>query len=169
MARLRRISKYLLGPAALRWCFRLQATPSYADVRCDADWAGEFGMNITSCSVELVGSHLLDTAAVTQDTVALSSGEAEFLSFGRGAACAIQSANFLAELGVRVMPRAWSDSRAARVMCQRLGTGRVRHLAVRHMWVQEHVRSGRFTLNRVSTTDNEADIGTKHLPRDRVD
>ena len=66
-------------------------------------------------------------------------------------------------------PRVWPDSSATRGMRQRLGTGRVRHLAVRHMWVQEKVRSGALVLSRIPTADNEADLGTKHLPRDRVD
>ena len=56
-----------------------------------------------------------------------------------------------------------ADSSAAIGICRRAGIGKVRHLAVGQLWVQEKVRSGDFGLFKVLGTDNPADILTKAI------
>ena len=58
----------------------------------------------------------------------------------------------------------YADSSAAIGICRRSGIGRVRHLAVGQLWVQERLRAGQFTLFKVIGTANPADLLTKHLP-----
>jgi hypothetical protein len=41
--------------------------------------------------------------------------------------------------------------------------GRLRHLAVRHLWGQEELESGRVVAIKVKGTENKADVGTKYL------
>ena len=55
------------------------------------------------------------------------------------------------------------DSSAAVGMVNRSGVGRVRHLDVKDLWVQERVKRGFFTIVRVPGDSNPADVATKPL------
>ena len=58
---------------------------------------------------------------------------------------------------------AHADSAAAIGICRRSGIGRVRHLAVGQLRVQEKLRQGYFSLRKVVGTANPADLRTKYL------
>ena len=45
------------------------------------------------------------------------------------------------------------------------GLGKLRHLAVADLWVQDRVRAGDFILTKVLGSLNPADILTKHTDR----
>ena len=62
-----------------------------------------------------------------------------------------------------------ADSSAAIGICRRTGIGRVRHLAVGQLWVQERVRAGDFELWKHPGVDNPADILTKGVARELID
>ena len=48
-------------------------------------------------------------------------------------------------------------------MCRRLGVGKVRHLDTALLWVQQQVRSGDVSLEKIPGQENPADAMTKHL------
>ena len=50
----------------------------------------------------------------------------------------------------------------------RKGLGKVRHIEVNQLWVQEAVALGRILLEKVGTQDNLADVLTKHLAREQL-
>lgn len=60
------------------------------------------------------------------------------------------------------------DSAAARGIINRLGVGKVRHLACRSLWPQERMASGSMIVSPVSGLKNPADIGTKRLNAQRT-
>ena len=62
-----------------------------------------------------------------------------------------------------------TDSAAAIGICKRSGIGKVRHLAVAQLWVQERLREGAFTLYKVAGQQNPADMLTKALVRADID
>ena len=62
-----------------------------------------------------------------------------------------------------------TDSAAAVGICKRAGIGRVRHLAVGLLWVQEGLRRGDFRQCKVQGDANPADALTKHLSREVLD
>ena len=49
-------------------------------------------------------------------------------------------------------------------MIGRLGVGRVKHLQIRWLWIQEMAKSGKLKVSKVPTADNTSDVGTKYLP-----
>ena len=49
-------------------------------------------------------------------------------------------------------------------MAARHGLGKVKHLELKHLWVQEAVRAKRIVVAKEHTTTNLADLMTKHLP-----
>ena len=61
-----------------------------------------------------------------------------------------------------------TDSRSARQLVSRQGTGRVKHVAGRILWLQDHVRENEVMLVQVPTLWNLSDVGTKALGAKRL-
>ena len=57
----------------------------------------------------------------------------------------------------------FSDSTAAIGICRRRGLGRVRHLAVVDLWIQDRLRGGDFTLTKILGSQTPADVMTKFV------
>ena len=66
-----------------------------------------------------------------------------------------------ADLGWKLGVRVWVNSSAAKSIASRQGLGRVRHLEVKNLWVQEAVRAGRFEVRKIAGTQNPSDLVTK--------
>ena len=116
----------------------------------------------TTCYFLYHGSHLLESTAVDLQVVAVSSGEAEFYALGAGSAAALGVKELLQELGITVKVKVYCDSSAGRGIAKRIGSGRVKHLQTRFLWVQEKVRHRELEVAKVGSRDNRADLGTKY-------
>ena len=55
------------------------------------------------------------------------------------------------------------DAEAARAIAPRQGIGKVRHLEVRYLWLQDKVRRGKIKLVKVWGKENPADVLTKPM------
>ena len=75
-----------------------------------------------------------------QTTVALSSGEAELTGICRGASKSIGTRSLAAALGFTFQLSVLTDATAAIGICRRRGLGKVRHLAVADLWIQDRVK-----------------------------
>ncbi len=102
----------------------------------------------------LLGSHLLKHWASTQKRITLSSGEAELGAVVRGFTEALGIQSYARDLGAEFELEVHADSSAAIGICRRSGIGKVRHLAVMQLWVQELVSDGRCRWFKVLGTDN---------------
>ena len=132
----------------------------------DTDWAAdEMTRKSASCTVERYGSHMLDCAK--QSLVALSSGDAEFYGIVRAAAASKQTSLILEQIRMQSEVNIASDSTAARGICTRTGSGKVRHLSIKEMRKQASYRKKEFQLVLVDTLLNWADIGTKARTSER--
>ena len=109
------------------------------------------------------GLHLIKHYSRTQKVVTLSSAEAELGGVVHGASEGLGSQSIALDLGIVADLLLLADSSAAIGICQRSGIGRVRHLAVGQLWVQERIREKTLRLDKVAGAANPADIGTKHL------
>ena len=69
---------------------------------------------------------------------------------------------------VVVFAVAGTDSSAAKGISQRVGSGRVRHLRIQDLWIQERVRQKDVEVRKVDTETNRGDIGTKYLEPTRI-
>ena len=110
----------------------------------------------------MLGKHVLKPWSATQASVTLSSGEAEFNGFVRGAGQGLGFQALLKDLGLELPLRVWTDSSAAIGICSRQGLGKLRHLDTHTLWVQQTVRNRRIELKKVLGTENPADLLTKH-------
>ena len=110
----------------------------------------------------MVGSHLIKSWSSTQPTITLSSGEAELHGVVRASAAGLGFLSLLADLGITTPLRVWTDSSASKGMCARQGLGKVRHLDVQDLWIQQRVRNGDFELYKIPGERNPGDLFTKN-------
>ena len=109
------------------------------------------------------GRHLIRHYSRAQKVVTLSSAEAELGGVVSGASEGLGTQAIARDLGIVADLLLLADSSAAIGICRRSGIGRVRHLAVGQLWVQERIRDKTLRLDKVAGEANPADIGTKHL------
>ena len=169
--RLVRVARYLRMYPGEKWHYYYQPEPTVVDEYCDSDWAGDVvTRRSVSCVVEKWGQHVIDVTVSKQKTIALSSGESEFYAITLAGVCSIQTKALIEGCGMKEQgTRVHSDSSAARGIVQRQGPGRLRHLDIRELWMQEYVRRKRAEVVQVPTEINVADIGTKPLPQARLE
>ena len=170
MLRLKRLVRYIAKYPEEIYMYEYQPMPDRLEVMCDSDWAAcrETRRSMSSLAVRF-GSHLLETSCSKQSLVALSSGESEFYSLVRGGAQGIQIQQCLEFMKVKVQLVLLSDSSAARGIASRQGSGKVKHLAMKELWLQQAVRDKVLTIEPVDTLLNWSDLGTKSLDKGRLD
>ena len=100
--------------------------------------------------------------------MALSSGEAELEGLVKGAAEGIGMQNIAKDLSIYYDIHLYTDSSAAMGMVARKGMGKVRHVEVSELWIQDAVRNNVLTVNKVKGEDNPADILTKNFEQGQI-
>ena len=70
------------------------------------------------------------------------------------------------DVGLRIKLRIASS--AARGASRRRGLGKLRHVELSQLWLQELVANGRISLFKVKGEDNFSDSLTKHATADRI-
>ena len=164
---LKRAVRFLVGLPRLVWAFPFQEHTSDLKVYVDTDFGGcQATRRSTSGGIAMRGLHPIKHWSLTQTTVALSSGEAELGGICRGASIALGLQSLSKDLGFIVNLEILTDATAAIGICRRRGLGKIRHLHVADLWVQDRLRKGDFALTKVPGQDNPADILTKHVPKD---
>ena len=138
----------------------------------DADWAGCRRTRKSHTSIQLyVGGSLVSSMVRSQRSIALSSGESEYIALVAGAAEGIYLADcirFLVNGAFEVDLRSRTDSSACKGITQRLGCGRIRHIACNMLWVQQCVKQGILKVATIPGTANPSDLGTKPLAAGRI-
>jgi len=135
----------------------------------DTDYAGcRDTRKSTSGGVIRLGTHVLRGWSSTQKVIALSSGEAEYYGMVRGGAEALGTQSILGDLGVSRNVKLMTDSSAAKGIAMRTGLGKVRHIEVNQLWLQEKVRDNVIQVIKVEGVKNIADALTKHVDQDEI-
>ena len=114
------------------------------------------------------GSHLVKSWSSTQSVVALSSGEAEYYGMVKGASVALGLQSVLKDFTIECSITLKSDASAAIAISNRRGLGKVRHIEVCQLWLQDKVRRGDIKVAKVGTHDNVADALTKYVSQDSM-
>lgn len=118
--------------------------------------------------MELFGSHILNSFSATQQVRSLSSGEAEYYAMTVLAGHGLFTKNILECLKIKVIVHLKGDSSAARGIASRQGVGKIRHMQVRFLWLQDEVKERRIKLGTEKSEENVADLGTKALEKDKL-
>ena len=90
----------------------------------------------------MAGKNTLLTYCRGQAVIALASGEAEYYGLVKAGCVAIGLRALCLDLNVPLEIRLFTDSSAAKGICRRRGHGKVRHIDVQYLWLQERVQSG---------------------------
>ena len=98
----------------------------------------------------------------------MSSGEAEFVACVKMCTELLGIVQLVADWGSQREAKVYVDSTAAISATQRRGNGKLRHVKVGMLWVQEIVQEGEMTVCKVLGTENPADAMTKHLSGKRI-
>ena len=131
----------------------------------DSDWAGHHGSRKSASSgCLMIDGILLYSSSRTQGLIALSSAEAEVYAAVSTCCDAIymkRCLEFVFKQNVSI--QLLIDNSAARQMMS-AGVGRVRHLSVKILWLQQQVEKKMISVAAVASSANVADLGTKRLP-----
>ena len=111
----------------------------------------------------MLGNHTIRHRSRTQPTIALSSGEAELGGIGSGIAEGLGFQSLARDMGWDYAINVHSDATAALGIARRRGLGKVRHLDVTDLWIQEKVRAKAVTRHKVEGLKNPADILTMYV------
>jgi len=162
MRALTRLCRYLVGKPRLVNRFEYQRRVEKLTIWGDTDFAGcrETRKSTTGGLVQL-GGHLLKSWSVTQSVIALSSGEAEYYGLVKDASVGIGIRNMLIDLGVQMKLDLLTDASAAKGIATRKGIGKVRHIEVSQLWLQDKARKGEIEVIKVEGSKNVADALTK--------
>ena len=161
--KVKRAVRYLQGSPSTSYRYHWQDEPDTLDGYADSDWAGFLRTRrSTSGGLIMSGGHLLAHWSRTQVGVALSSGEAE-LNAALKAGCELMGARVMAdELGWNRKLKIHGDSSAAKGTLARQGSGKIKHLETKQLWLQERISRDELEYIKVPRVVNMADAFTHH-------
>ena len=158
---IKRIIRNLEGKPRVAIWYQFQDESENITVFTDSDWAGdEVTRKSTSGGVVCRGSHAISWWCKLQSNIALSSCEAELNAAVKGAVEGLNVQRLAATLGDQLTLESKTDASAARGVILRQGVGKVRHLQMKQVWLQENVAAGGLTIVKIPRVDNCADALT---------
>ena len=113
----------------------------------------------------MFGQHSLLHWSRTQQLVALSSAEAELNASIKAAIEGLGLRNLAQELGNDITVCLRGDSSANDGILKRSGAGKVKHLSVRQLWLQEQVEQRNTWHEKIPREINIADALTHHVSK----
>ena len=141
-----------------------QYLPDPIEAYSDSDWGGDATTRrSTSGGCIFAGRHLLQSWSRTQQIVSLSSAEAELHALTKCAAEGMAAANMLKEFYMPVALKLTTDSSAEKGIIKRNGVGKVKHLEVKCLWIQEREERGDLSCIKIPRLQNSADLLTHHF------
>ena len=163
LQQLKRVARYLTGHRRCALVYRWQSRVEMVDVFTDSDWGGDVRTHkSTSGGCVMSGTHLLLHWSRTQQTVALSSAEAELNAMCKGGQEGIAATVMIEEIDRKLKLRIRTDASAAVGVIQRQGAGRVKHLQIKQLWLQEKSRNGDVQMMKIPRAVNFSDLLTHH-------
>ena len=156
---LKRCLKYLKGSRNSVLTLTGHRDDGGLQVFSDADWKSP---KSTSGAVFLWRGTLLEVWGRTQSVPTQSSAEAEVIAMNEAAKEAKFLHGLLGEVvGETVDVTLFSDASSAVSFSKRQGFGRMRHLELKELWIQEQLGQGWLHVEKVETSCNPADLFTK--------
>ena len=141
------------------------------DIFSDSSWGDEKSTRkSTTSGMIFMNGCLIHSICRSQATIALSSCEAELYAANTTMVESIylyQLIQFLMSDETAVKQRLFVDSTSAKFVVQRSGVGRLKHVSIKHMFLQQLLRQKVFSIHKVPTRINPADLNTKKLSLDR--
>ena len=112
------------------------------------------------------GKHLIKSWSATQTVVALSSGEAEYYGLVKASSVALGVRAVMEDLGVEAKIKVHTDASAAKGIASRRGAGKVKHIEVNQLWLQQKVSTKEIDIQKIPRGENIADALTKYVSQE---
>ena len=164
--KLKRLGRYLKDNIRLEIIYKFQEEQSTIDLYADTDYAGcTRSRKSTNGGCAMRGAHCLRTWSSTQSVIALSSGEAEYYGLTKAGCLGLGIKSLYKDFGhdVQIIMNLHTDSTAAKGIASRKGLGKLRHIEVQYLWLQDHIAKRHFILHKILGVKNPADTMTKYL------
>ena len=94
-----------------------------------------------------------------------SSAEADLYAAALGASESKGMVSLWKDLGYEMKPALAIDAKATEHFFHRQGLGRLKHIDVAYMWMQDEVRSKRLRVRSAKSEEHVADLGIKPLSK----
>ena len=136
----------------------------------DADFAGcKLDRKSTSGTCQFLGVNLISWFSKKQNSVALSTAEAEYIAAGSCCAQILWIKQQLEDFGIKLneTPIRCDNTSAINLSKNPIQHSRSKHIEIRHHFIREHVQNKNIILEYVCTENQLADIFTKALSEDR--
>ena len=136
----------------------------------DSDFGGcRLGRRSTSGTCHFLGENLVSWSSRKQNSVALSSTEAEYITAGSCYAQSLWIKYQLKDYGIKLnnMPIMCDNKSAICLSKNSVLHSRTKHIDIRYHFIKEHVLNGNIVLDYICTEEQLADIFTKPLVEER--
>ena len=160
-----KLLRYLTGARNLATFFPEHGVPDRIEGYLDGDWAcDDLDRKSVSGAVVMVAGCRMHSHSRSTPTHALSSGESETMSVSAVLKeCLLIQFN-LEFVGFGRLPiQLLTDATVAKQFVHRKGVGRMKHLEVRYMWLQQHLAEGAYAIKKIPRSENMSDMLT-HPP-----
>ena len=170
LKKLKRLGRYLVGNPRLTTQYAWQGNETIVTGYSDSDWAGcRVIAKSTSGGAIMIGSHFIKGWSRTQNHVTLSSAEAELIALVKCTAETLGVCAMLRDWGYEKSSMLYADSSAALAIAKRKGAGKLRHIHISALWIQDiQDREGTIFQN-INGMSNPADLMTQYLTREKID
>jgi len=170
LKKLRRLARYFIERPRLVMHFPFQLDDGIMKGYSDSDWAGcRRTAKSTSGGCMMRGGHCVKSWSTTQKSVTLSSAEAELVAAVKMSAELIGIEQLMSDWGTTIRSEVLIDSSAALGIVSRKGNGKLRHIKVGMLWIQEKQENEELTYKKVHGVQNPADLMTKNLTQGTID
>ena len=116
----------------------------------------------------MLGEHVIKSWSVNQAVIALSSGEAEYYAMVKGGSVGLGVQGMLEDFGVKCNVVIKTDSSAAKGISSRRGLGKIRHIELCELWLQEKVAEEKIKVIKIPGVENISDCLTKAAARESL-
>ena len=168
--RLKRVAKYLKTYPKMWMYFDALTGRCHVKVVVDGDWGGDADDRAsTAGGLVCLNDVLVSSWARTQKAKALSTAESEYYAIAMGVTEGMYVQQLLQELEIEADLQVFTDSSAAKAFAERLGNTRMRHIALKELFVKQMAKDGLISLQKIRGEVNGADMLTKPLTRQRLE
>jgi hypothetical protein len=132
----------------------------------DADWVGcQINRNSTSGTCQFLGRSLVSWASKKQNSVALSTVEAEYITAGHCCTQLLWMRQTLRDYGYKLtkVPLLCDNESAIRMTDNPVEHSCTKHIAIWYHFLRDHQQKGDIEIAYINTKEQLADIFTKPL------
>lgn len=136
----------------------------------DANYAGsKIDRKCTSGTCHFLGQSLVSWSSKKQNSVALSTAEAEYIATGSYVAQVLWIKQQLEDFDLKFekVPIKCDNTSAINLSKYPIQHSRTKHLDIQHHFIRDHVQKGDILIEYILTENQLADIFTKPLMEDR--